>query len=104
MAQSQTGVSEKSNTSPNNTLTHAEFNSVNNTINSNSTDAETRLSSIETNNTNQDSRLNSIESSSISIQSYTNENLPSSVSDNLLSHSAYLNQLLFMLNLMIGIK
>ena len=43
MAQSQTGVSEKSNTSPNNTLTHAEFNSVNNTINSNSTDAETRL-------------------------------------------------------------
>ena len=47
MAQVQTGVSTKSDVAPNNTLDHTEFNALNDTVNANSVDAESRLTTIE---------------------------------------------------------
>lgn len=65
MSQQQTGVSTKSNVAPNNTLDHTEFNALNDAINANASDSESRLASLE--------------STSTGILSYTTENLPVSV-------------------------
>ncbi len=64
MAQQQTGVETKTDTPPTNTISAAEFNSINDTVNNNSTDAE--------------SRLTTIEGASASILSYSSGTLPSS--------------------------
>jgi hypothetical protein len=68
MAQQQTGVETKTSTPPTNTLDHIEFNALNDTVNSNATDAEGRLDTIET--------------TSTGILSYATVNLPIPVSQN----------------------
>jgi len=98
MAQQQTGVGTKTSTPPDNTLDHIEFNALNDTVNANSTDAETRLSDIETGNTSQDGRLTTIEGTSIPIQSYTSENLPSSPSNGTLAFDTTENTLVYAKN------
>ncbi len=62
MAQTQTGVGTKTTSAPNNFIDASEFNSVNNTVNGNAVDAESRLAAIE--------------GTSASIQSYTLGTLP----------------------------
>ena len=88
MAQQQTGVTEKSNIAPNDTLDHLEFNALNDTVNSNATDAESRLLGTEIVNTDLDSRLTLIEATSIPIQTYDSETLPETPDDGTL---AFLN-------------
>lgn len=67
MAQGTTTIGTKTSSPPNNTLTAAEFNELNTTVNSNATDAETRIATME--------------GGSTGILSYTTANLPASVSN-----------------------
>ncbi len=73
MAQTNTTIPTKS---VGDQLTSAEFNELNSVVNANSTDAETRLTSIETDNTSIDSRLTVVETLPNTVPSFENSNLP----------------------------
>jgi hypothetical protein len=65
MAQQQTGVGTKTTTPPNNQLDYIEVNAINDTVNANATDAETRIANLE--------------GTSTGILSYATVDLPASV-------------------------
>jgi surface protein len=73
MAQQITTVPTKT---PGSQLTADGFNNLNDVVNGNSTDAETRLGTIETTNTSSDSRLTAVEARPNTVPSYTSANLP----------------------------
>lgn len=82
MAQQQTGVGTKTATAPDNTLDYTEVNAINDTVNSNAIDAETRLSTME--------------GTSTGILSYSTANLPQTVSQNgTLAYDTDLNELVY---------
>lgn len=79
MAQDQTTITAKN---VGDTLTAAEFNDLNSTVNGNATDAEPRLFTLNDNYTNVDVRVTSLETTSTGILSYTTANLPISIGQN----------------------
>jgi surface protein len=73
MAQTNTTIPTKS---VGDQLTSAEFNELNSVVNTNSADAEPRLTSIETTNASIDSRLTAVETLPNTVPSFENANLP----------------------------
>jgi hypothetical protein len=77
MAQTNTNISTKASGDE---FTHIEFNDVNNAINSNATDAESRIGSVEVQNNDIDTRLTTIEATSVPIQAHTTQTQPETAS------------------------
>ena len=95
MPQQTTNINTKSETPPNNELTHIEFNDLNTLVNDNSNDTETRLSALESGYTTNDGRTTTLESNAGPVQSYSTPNLPTTGTNGTIAYDTLLKTILY---------